>query len=426
MPNDRLKEILPFLRPRSAEPTLFTQAVFYLLVLGLAAIVGLYFLRRYRTRRQRERDFCQLALEMPLDQPDVAYLSRLSRRLKIRHPQRLLTSVRSFDRHVGAFAGVLAREDLQHPGLAQIARIRQALGFAELPVDEPLSSTRQLQRGQTLMVWPADGDTEGVSPWVIMDRDEGSIAVAPMLRGDDARLSVLGIGDPLSVRFWREGDTEYKFRTAVVDHDPTAGTFLLEHADRVERSQQRDFYRVDVSFDLDLYSLPGGVAAPDHGEQETAQVALSVLDSVEDDIADTAPGDPSPGQTGGSGVPFALDLSSSQRLQGRVLNLSAGGMALTAPAAGSLPYRRWVVDPAHTGQFSLAGVVCQVIGDAPEGRDDTLKLRFENLPPAIESEIVRQVYEHQLLEVGGIDAGARRRPIPDADPDMPLPPESAA
>lgn len=423
MPNDRLKEILPFLRPRSAEPTFFTQMVFYLLILGLVSMVGLYFLRRLRVRRRRENEFRQLALELHLDQRDAAFLGRLAGRLKVRHPQRLLTATQSFDRHVGAHAGELARMDLQHPTLAQIARIRQILGFDRLPKDQPLSSTRQVERGQTFMVWPADGDTEGVSPWVVVDDDEGSITVAPLLRGDDARYSSLTIGDRLSVRFWREGDTEYRFRTAVVGHDEVAGTFLLEHASRIDRTQHRDFYRIDVAFDVALYSLPSESAAPAASrEDEARQLAVSMLANVEEesgappaDDADTEAVEPPE-------TPFAVDLSRSQRLEGRVANLSAGGMAVCAPGAGALPYRRWVIDPEYTGEFSLAGVMCQVIADAPEARGDTLKLRFDNLPSATEREIVRQVYAHQLLEIGGIDAASRNIRIPDPDADTtPLP-----
>jgi len=46
MPSERLRDILPLLRPRSAEPTLFTQTVFGLLCLGLATLALLYGLAR--------------------------------------------------------------------------------------------------------------------------------------------------------------------------------------------------------------------------------------------------------------------------------------------------------------------------------------------------------------------------------------------
>ena len=57
MNGERLREILPLLRPRSAEPTLFSQTVWYLFLSGLATLVILYLIRWFRLRRRRLREF---------------------------------------------------------------------------------------------------------------------------------------------------------------------------------------------------------------------------------------------------------------------------------------------------------------------------------------------------------------------------------
>jgi len=428
MPNERLREILPLLRPRSAEPTLFTQAVFYLLCLGLAALVSLYAWRRYRLRQRHEREFLAQGEALGLDDEDLALVRRVARVRGLSHPGRLLTSSRAFDRHVGSYASGLARRDLNHPGLDHIAHLRRSLGFDQVPADQPLASTRQLERGQTLMVWEAWHEEAQHSPWLILDLDEGSLILVPLLRDDVEHEDLIEVGDELSIRFWREGDTEYRFRAVVVERDRGAGSCRLAHAHRVERMQQRDFFRIDVDFPVRLYALPepGTGAEPgsdvaDRAAEEAAVVLLDGHPMAAGDFvdADTASAeDASESRT----APPGLDLDQLASLDGQATDLSAGGMAMETPPGQILPPSRWMVDPEFTGAFPLAGVVCHLLGEEARGDRVRLKLRFEGLSGAAESEIVRQVYQHQLLEAGGRDAagGGLPRPVPEDDslPDV--------
>ena len=85
---------------------------------------------------------------------------------------------------------------------------------------------------------------------------------------------------------------------------------------------------------------------------------------------------------------------------------------LQAPRTDVLRPVRWIVDPEFAGAFPLAGVICEVVDEEPAGDANTLKVRFQDLPPAVERDIVRQVYQHQLLEAGGRDAALRQQPVP--------------
>ncbi|MFH1570048.1 MAG: hypothetical protein ABIL09_18795, partial [Gemmatimonadota bacterium] len=140
MPSERLRDILPLLRPRSAEPTLFTQTVFALLCLGLAALALLYGLRWRRLRRQRERQFLALAANLGLSARDIDLVRSVARRRHVKWPERLLTSARDFDRHLGGYSSQLARQDLQHPDLVHVAWLRDTLGFRHPPPEQALSS----------------------------------------------------------------------------------------------------------------------------------------------------------------------------------------------------------------------------------------------------------------------------------------------
>ena len=52
-------------------------------------------------------------------------------------------------------------------------------------------------------------------PWLVTGRDERGIETGPLLKEDDS-LDGLQVGDEVTVRFWREGDTEYHFSSQVL------------------------------------------------------------------------------------------------------------------------------------------------------------------------------------------------------------------
>ena len=60
-----------------------------------------------------------------------------------------------------------------------------------------------------------------------------------------------------------------------------------------------------------------------------------------------------------------------------------------------------LIDPDFEGIFPLAGIVCQVMRDSSDPNGRTLQLRFVDLPPVLESSIVRSVYQHQIFQMTG-------------------------
>ncbi len=174
-------------------------------------------------------------------------------------------------------------------------KIRQVLGFDEIPLAQALTSTRQVEKGQTLLVWESHDHKEGFTPWILVDRDEASLTMSPLLREqDDATPSQFRIGDEVSIRFWRDGDTEYRFDTRIIDLGAESA-LILRHTGEVERLQQRDFVRVNVHFPITLYQLGEPVEAEDGGPAEQAQAAVAMLDNdgtddPADDASDTSEG----------------------------------------------------------------------------------------------------------------------------------------
>lgn len=419
--NDRIREILPLLRPRSAEPTLFIQTVFYLLLIGLVLIVVLYLTRRYRQHRVQENLFAELGRELGLKSGQIDFLRIVSHRLHLKNPRRLLSSASFFERHVGEHATDLANKDLNHRDLERIADIRQVLGFDEIPIAQTLTSTRQIEKGQTLLVWETHAHKEGFAPWVLVDRDEASLTITPLLRErEDATPSDLKKGGEISIKFWRDGDTEYRFDSRIIKLGEESA-FILRHSGEVERLQQRDFVRVNVHFPIALYELEPD---PTTSEQESgpvvqAQAAVTMLDSDAGDDEDAsveafddgwrAPADASDDDADAADTAEQAASSATGRakarhpVQGQAVNISAGGMGVLFDESLPANSRRWMVDPDFKGSsVPLAGIVCTAVGEQKgRGTSTIVKLRFEELSSAVEKDIVRQVYEHQILEVGG-------------------------
>ena len=363
-----LREVLPYLRPRSAEPTLFGQTVLILLCAGLATLVALHCSRIYRQRRQKKINFYQRAEEAQLSQPQSDFLLQIARQRKVANALQLLDSVYAFDRHIGAYAAQLADSDLADPRLQDIAEIRSLLEFDHLPHDQALRTTYQLEVGQSLMVWPAASDTEGHSPWVVVSRDERGLGLVPLLREDMRHFDSLTNGDQLAVRFWREGDTEYSFIAEVFAVDPQDRTAFVRHADPIERKQLRDFFRLDIRFDLELLLIPE--AESDTETQEASEQEEPKL--------------PPPLQS------FAAE----------ALNLSAGGISLLT--SSDLPADQLLqIDPQFKGAFPLAGVLCRVVQSIRNADGFLLQCQFQDLPTPLESELVRRLYQHQILAVSG-------------------------
>ena len=169
MHEDRLRAILPFLRPRTEEPTGLMLLLVAILCLGIASLVALHIWRRRIQHLRMQARFAKLATEKNLDPAQATYLAQLARQSRMNNPLLLLNSIYAFDRIVGRRAAALtgaAHESELH----RIGAVRSALEFDHMPPDQPLRTTRQLESGLTVMVWHEDA--ERYFPWLLVARDE--------------------------------------------------------------------------------------------------------------------------------------------------------------------------------------------------------------------------------------------------------------
>ena len=396
--NEGLREILPLLRPRIVEPSPVVKVLFTLLCAGLLAMAVGYFVKRQRHRQAIHKRFWNSGKDRGLKPKQLRFLARLARKHSLNDPSMLLNSVYSFDRHVGQYATRAADRNPEDPVLKIIAQMRETLGFDSLDVAQPMRTTRQLEPGVTLMVQPEAGDTETFSPWLVVGRDERGLSVTLMLREDRREFRTVTEGSHLSARFWREQDTEYRFTTEILSVDEASQTIRLKHVHDLQRMQQRGFFRIAVHFPMLLRVLP------EEAGPKGTEAAIALLDSVEgsdeedDEIVETPEGGPDTGE--GEEDEAVFDPRELPTIQVDVMDLSAGGLNVRTQDTTTGGFRV-LIDPDFEGAFPLGGIVCQVMRDTADPNGRTLQLRFVDLPPGLESTIVRTVYQHQIFEMTG-------------------------
>lgn len=352
--DDSFRQVLPYLRPRTGDMGwLAALAAGILLAVALGAIAA-YLYAVWRSRVRTRNAFCRAALERRLSKRQVRLLLDLARQHKMHDPLLLLTSLKAFDRYVGQLAariGLAADERLD-----LLAAARRRLGFDTPDLHQRFFSTRTLSPGQMLAIWPHGAD-EGFLRVVVVHRDEQAISAAPLLRNDDRRLSSLATGDRVKVRFWRKGDTEYRFRTDILEAVEHTTTIRIRHAEQLERVQLRDYYRVPTHFEVVLYALPVGV------EQIKAEGVAALA---------------------------------TARLVAVAGDVSGGGLSVhTGEPVPRLS--EVVIDPEFDGPFPLAGVHC-LVGDQQQRHGQwRVRLQYvDDLPKEVRDELVAAVFAHEV------------------------------
>ena len=354
--DESFRQLLPLLRPRS-ESGLYAAVVLVLLVLVLVTGLITYLTAQRWLRRASARAFRSAAGERGLTPSQIDLLADMARHGKLRNPLLLLSSLRTFDRQAASVAEKATDgSEENRRRLRELTAIRAALGFDRSRPSQPLHNTRTIAPGQVLMVWPVAGDIEGFIHCGVVHRDDSAIEAVPLLRQHDVHLSHLETGDPIKVRFWRGGDTEYRFRTQILAAHPKTTSILIKHSETVERVQKRDYFRIRANVKVVFHTVrradyDAGRDCPMSGPRES--------------------------------------------IVGTVVDLSAGGMSAlleSAPPGDCL----LIVDGSYCGPFALGGVACEIVDQSPGARGCEVRLRYVDLPVNVQDDLVAQLYREQL------------------------------
>jgi c-di-GMP-binding flagellar brake protein YcgR len=321
----------------------------------LALLFALLAWRSSRGARRAELAVARtVAARQNLSTADFEYLGRLARASRVALPD-LLTRIAVFER---VTARALAEETpTPNPGVvsvfARVRDLRAKLGFDVLPPHHWLFTTRELARGEKLTV--------AGRPALVLEVDEACLTVR--LAGDGPPPPGSA---PLLVELVRADDARYELRCRALGSDHADGQrrLFLAHDERPVRHQVREWVRVRVDLPVHCQTL--------HAESS------------------------------------AVPAPSPIRLEGRMVDLSAGGMALEARAPvaeGTLLECSFVL--GNRAKFEALSAV--VVGARATEQGATVRLAFTEVPERERDRLVAAVAWHEQNPTQGSTSGSARR-----------------
>ena len=359
------RQIFDIIRPRSESPEWMLWFFLSFLVLIAALVIGEAIIIRKRHRRHLHRSFRSLAEEKGLTETEVGIIWRIAAEASPTNPLIVLGSLGAFNRGVDRLIEKIGPDDqASRRNLEEwLVLIRRKLRFDELPVGWALKTTRDIPEGQRLLAGFKRDDQTRFCTCLVVEVDASGILVSPLIRADEEAFDKVSEEDVVYVRFWRHGDTEYKFRTRLLpDSGHGRGTLLLGHADELERVQRRDFFRLGTRIPASLYDLP----------------------------PDVDPSTP-PGE-------IVIEPGTPPSYEAIIVDLSAGGL-LASTTVQKDDDEHFTIGASLDGEFSLAGIVCQLVRSEPRGEDRYLQhLEFTNVNDTLQDRLVRQIHNAQVRQ----------------------------
>jgi hypothetical protein len=239
--------------------------------------------------------------------------------------------------------------------------LRFKLGFAQLPPEMPLSSTRHFEEGLQAHWHLGDRRLLGVVQNV--SERNWQVAVAEEFPGEIAPNQTLEIG------ILRPGDAEYRVQASLTALRTGSRTLVLAHTRSLERKQLRNWVRVEVNLPCRITVISG-------------------------------PEKPGPGD---KLLPAGLVV------EGRMVDLSGGGSCARLPSPLPKGHRIHLNFDLPGGSFrGVRAEVMRMAAVAKHGREDyEHHLKFVDLETTQQERIVRYVFEKQRL-----DAQSRGAEVP--------------
>ena len=341
--------------------TAFAGYVFIILFVITAIVFFLYLKREQRQRQNVWNRFKKMAGEKGLKRHQHELLLRLAKTNRLNNPLSLFTALNTFDRYAGGYAvRLIERGGIENNKIIdEISKIRTVLGFDTLSENHPMRTTRQVGLGQHISLVQSDVEEDIQVACVVVSRDDRSIIVALMLQKDERYLDRWFKGDLFEARLSPEGHAEYLFATKIVEIMLDEKQIVLMHSEQVERTQIRDFVRWNTNFPLALYTI-----------------SRSEFERIE----------------------LGIELDEATRFECTATNISGGGLSVKTDRYLP-PQSLVIVDPDFGGDFPIAGVVCETIGQLDEENTlHNIHMKFIDLPGAVEKGIVRIIFQMQIEE----------------------------
>ncbi|MGM0443582.1 MAG: flagellar brake protein [Fibrobacterota bacterium] len=238
----------------SASPV--AVAVFIAIISAMALVIIWLFIRQEREKHKKitayaERAFQSSAEKYGLNTGEVAELRRIAAGAVSKDYNAVFTSLEVFETAVDQECtrirkkwGLNAKAE---NATMLIHTIRTKLGNDNIPFEQPIVSTRNVNRGQFIAVSDPDRGFDIVEQAVFSGGNELTFSL--YYKPGTERKSAQGVKN-MQIDFTRNGDGSYTATVPVVSVHPSDGHIVLEHTASLERNQLRKHLRmiVDIEF----------------------------------------------------------------------------------------------------------------------------------------------------------------------------------
>lgn len=130
-----------------------------------------------------------------------------------------------------------------------LCSLRKKMGYAYLPLEHPLMSTRNMEIGQSVSVFPLSGQTPLISHAMIIANTEMYFRIS--CKPDKINNGLIQVGNEVKIAFARQGDAVYGLTTEVVGM-PNEMALDCLHTLTFQRNQLRQFVRMEVNLPLKI------------------------------------------------------------------------------------------------------------------------------------------------------------------------------
>lgn len=335
-----------------------------LLISIMAALVVMEILRT--DNRQREKVdigwhyFTEMAAQKRLTPAETDLLKRIVESAELGSADMVFESSFIYEDSLDPFLKANASRLEKDEHLYALLRgLRVKLGYAHLPTEVPLGSTRQLEEGMPITLVDGEGMPHRGRVAEVGERQW----VAAL---DDDLPPTIAVGAAVEASLLRSGDGEYATRLTITGTRLGSRAVFFPHTRVLERKQMRNWVRIDVNIPcrVTVMSKP---PAPDPAERPADFI---------------------------QGPPVGMVL------EGRLLDLSGGGAC--ARFTSPIPQGHRLSLNFDLPGTSLRGVeseVMRMMTVVRSSREDfEHNLKFKAMETAFQEKIVRYVFEKQRLD----------------------------
>ena len=222
------------------------ETIFLLIACAMLLIFAVVLYETYRSRKVK-RELWTLAMarfdvqaeKLNLRLSSVAILKRIVQKSGLDDPASIMKFSHVFENSLDKYYISEKIESIANEILVQIGVLRKELGFSPLPRGISLTSTRQFCSGDKCIIRIPDNDPPiPAETCYVYDSDERHWSVTR------PEWSQVPKGTWVQMSLTKPGDAEYAFRTQVLED--LKGEIFLSHTNRLVRTQQRNWLRVDA------------------------------------------------------------------------------------------------------------------------------------------------------------------------------------